>query len=228
MIKNNVIIVAGGKGLRMGTDLPKQFIPIGGRPILMHTIQNFYDYDQAINIILVLPQSHQGYWADLCEEYKFTVPHTIAIGGEARFHSVNNGLEFVHEGLVAVQDGVRPFGSIALISRCFEAAAIHKAIIPVVPSIDSLREVSAGGRSRIVDRANIRLIQTPQVFDAILLKKAYESGFKDSYTDDASVVEAMGTDIHLVEGEVTNIKITTSFDLQIGEVIYNGKCGISE
>lgn len=227
MSKNNVIVVAGGKGLRMGTDLPKQFIPIGGKPILMHTIQNFHDYDQDINIILVLPESHKKYWNQLCKEYNFKIVHTITTGGEVRFDSVNNGLKLVEEGLVAVQDGVRPFASQELIKRCFEAAKAHKAIIPVIPSTDSLREIEEDGNSHIIDRSNIRLIQTPQIFDADLLQKAYKTGLphRASFTDDASVVEATGIKIHLIEGESTNIKVTTPLDLKIGELLIEGKNG---
>lgn len=218
-MKKNVIIVAGGKGLRMGNDLPKQFIPIGGKPVLMRTIEAFYRFDQDINIILVLPVSHQDYWKSLCEEYNFSIEHLIANGGETRFHSVKNGLALVTDGLVGVQDGVRPFGSVEMIKRCFDAAREFPAVIPVIDSTDSLREVVDEDKSRIVDRSKIRLVQTPQVFDVNVLKKAYQTDFKETFTDDASVVEAMGVNVHLVKGEVTNIKITTPLDLKIGELI---------
>lgn len=222
-MKKNVIIVAGGKGLRMGNDLPKQFIPIGGKPVLMRTIEAFYRFDQDINIILVLPVSHQDYWKSLCEEYNFSIEHLIANGGETRFHSVKNGLALVTDGLVGVQDGVRPFGSVEMIKRCFDAAREYPAVIPVIDSTDSLREVVDEDKSRIVDRSKIRLVQTPQVFDLNVLKKAYQTDFKETFTDDASVVEAMGVDVHLVKGEVTNIKITTPLDLKIGELIIRDK-----
>lgn len=223
-MKKNVIIVAGGKGLRMGNDLPKQFIPIGGKPLLMRTIEAFYRFDQDINIILVLPVSHQDYWKSLCEEYNFSIEHTIANGGETRFHSVKNGLALVADGLVGVQDGVRPFGSVEMIKRCFDAAEEeYPAVIPVIDSTDSLREVVDEDKSRIVDRSKIRLVQTPQVFDVNVLKKAYQTDFKETFTDDASVVEAMGVNVHLVKGEVTNIKITTPLDLKIGELIIRDK-----
>lgn len=218
-MKNNVIIVAGGKGLRMGSELPKQFIPIGGKPVLMHTVEAFYKFDNNMNIILVLPVSHQDYWKQLCIEHNFTVPHTIASGGETRFHSVRNGLALVEDGLVGVQDGVRPFASTEMIGRCFDAACDLKAVIPVINSTDSLRKMVDNEKSEIIDRSTIRLVQTPQVFHADILKKAYEIEYKDSFTDDASVVESMGIDIHLVEGETTNIKITTPLDLKIGELL---------
>lgn len=222
-MKKNVIIVAGGKGLRMGNDLPKQFIPIGGKPVLMRTIEAFYRFDPDINIILVLPVSHQDYWKSLCKEYNFTIEHAIANGGETRFHSVKNGLALVADGLVGVQDGVRPFGSVEMIKRCFDAAREYPAVIPVIDSTDSLREVFEEYKSRIVDRSKIRLVQTPQVFDVNVLKKAYQTDFKETFTDDASVVEAMGVHVHLVKGEVTNIKITTPLDLKIGELIVRDK-----
>lgn len=222
-MKKNVIIVAGGKGLRMGNDLPKQFIPIGGKPVLMRTIEAFYGFDQDINIVLVLPVSHQEYWKSLCEEYNFRIEHAIANGGETRFHSVKNGLTLVTDGLVGVQDGVRPFGPEEMIKRCFDAAREYPAVIPVIDSTDSLREVVDEDKSRIVDRSKIRLVQTPQVFDVNVLKKAYQTDFKETFTDDASVVEAMGVHVHLVKGEVTNIKITTPLDLKIGELIVRDK-----
>lgn len=217
--KYNVIIVAGGKGLRMGSDLPKQFIPINGKPVLMRTMEAFYNFESSINIILVLPASHQEYWKGLCEEYKFEIAHTIATGGETRFHSVKSGLMHIEQGYVAVQDGVRPFASSRLIKRCFEAAKTHKAAIPVIDSTDSLREMDDNGNSKIINRSKIKLVQTPQVFEAGLLKRAYQLEYKETYTDDASVVEAMGGNIYLTEGETTNIKITTPFDLKIGEII---------
>jgi 2-C-methyl-D-erythritol 4-phosphate cytidylyltransferase len=221
--QHNVVIVAGGKGLRMGSDIPKQFIPIDGKPVLMRTIEAFYNFDKVINIVLVLPEPHQEYWRNLCKEYEFNIPHRTVTGGETRFHSVKNGLSLVKSGLVAVQDGVRPFASKELIKRCFDAACLHKAVIPVIDSTDSLREMTDNERSRIIDRSKIRLVQTPQVFDCELLQKAYQTDFKDTFTDDASVVEAMGENIHLVAGETTNIKITTPFDLKVGEIIVQDK-----
>lgn len=223
MNSRSVIIVAGGKGLRMGSDLPKQFIPVAGKPVLMRTIEAFHSYDSNIDIILVLPYSHHVYWKELCANYHFGIPHTIAMGGETRFHSVKNGLGLINGGIVAIQDGVRPFASKEMIARCFDAAKRYHAVIPVIDSTDSLREMIDGTKSRIIDRSGIRLVQTPQVFHTDILKKAYETEFKDTFTDDASVVEAMGIDVHLVKGEVTNIKITTPLDLKIGELIVRGE-----
>ena len=219
----SIIIVAGGKGLRIGGSLPKQFIPIGGKPVLMHTIEAFYRFSDQIRIILVLPESHQEYWAEICTEYGFTIPHTTVTGGETRFHSVKNGLALVEGGIVGVHDGARPFASRALIEACYEAAEVKKAVVPVVPATDSLRELLDERRSRIVDRSKIVLVQTPQVFDTAVLKKAYNVAFDAAFTDDASVVEAMGIEIGLVKGEPTNIKITTPIDLKIGELILKEK-----
>ncbi|NDV68051.1 2-C-methyl-D-erythritol 4-phosphate cytidylyltransferase [Dysgonomonas sp. 25] len=220
---NNIIIVAGGKGLRMGGELPKQFIPIGGKPILMHTIEAFYRFDKEIHIILVLPASHRDYWAELCCEYHFVVPHVITLGGETRFHSVQNGLQLVEKGIVGVHDGARPFASKELIKRCFDEAQEYEVVIPVVDSTDSLREVMPDGKSRIIDRTKIKSVQTPQVFTVDVLKKAYQAAYNETFTDDASVVEALGKDIHLVQGEPTNIKVTTPIDLKISELILSSQ-----
>ena len=218
---NSVIIVAGGKGLRMGGELPKQFIAIGSKPVLMHTIEAFYEYDQQMNIIVVLPSSFRDYWQQLCNENRFEIPHIIADGGESRFHSVKNGLKFVHEGIVAVHDGARPFVSKALISRIFQLANTHSAVIPVTDVTDSLRQINDDNQSNIIDRSKIKQVQTPQVFDYHTLADAYETEYCNTFTDDASVVEHKGTSIHLTQGEITNIKITTPFDLEIAEVILN-------
>lgn len=219
MIKNNVIIVAGGKGLRMGSELPKQFITIGGKPILMLTIDAFVDFDNDINIILVLHPSYLDFWASLCEEHNFHRKLTITTGGDTRFHSVKNGLKFVEEGLVAVHDAARPFITRQLIDVCFKGAMDFDAAIPVINSTDSLRIMLDETKSKIVDRSKMKFVQTPQVFKVDILKKAYQSDFNELFTDDASVVEAMGVDIHLVEGDVANIKITTPFDLEVSEII---------
>lgn len=216
---NFVIIVAGGKGLRMGADLPKQFLPIGGKPVLMHTLEAFHKADAAMRLILVLPQSQQTYWKSLCEEYAFSIPHQVADGGETRFHSVKNGLALVDEaGLVGVHDGVRPFASIEVIRRCYAQAARYKAVVPVIDVVETIRMVQ-GDDSQTVDRNLYKLGQTPQVFDVALLKQAYHQSYIPGFTDDASVVEAYGEKIHLTEGNRENIKITTPFDLKIAETI---------
>lgn len=142
-MKKYVIIVAGGKGLRMGSDLPKQFLPMGDKPVLMHTLEVFRRYDEALQIILVLPQEQQSFWKQLCDEHHFTVKHVLAEGGETRFHSVKNGLALVQEpGLVGVHDGVRPFVSVEVIRRCYELAEVQKAVIPVVDVVETLRHLT--------------------------------------------------------------------------------------
>lgn len=216
---NNVIIVAGGKGLRMGGDFPKQFIAVDSIPILIRTIDSFYNFDNRIKIIVVLPESYIEHWQRMCKGYGFSIKHDVVEGGETRFDSVKNGLSLVEEGWVAVHDAVRPFASKQLIGECFHQAVIHQAVIPVTEVVDSMREISGEEESRIVDRANFRLVQTPQVFEAELLKRAYEQPYNNSFTDDASVVEAYGHRVHLVQGERNNIKITTPFDLTLADVI---------
>ena len=218
-MKRYAVIVAGGKGLRMGSELPKQFLCIGGKPILMHTLEAFRRFDEAMQLILVLPRDHQPLWHTLCEKHAFSLPYLLADGGETRFHSVKNGLALITgEGVVAIHDGVRPFVSSEVLHRCFTTAATHHAVLPVIPIVDTVRELTVEG-SRTVDRNAYKLIQTPQVFDVTLLKTAYEQPFTPFFTDDASVVEALGRTITLVEGNRENIKITTPFDLKIAEAL---------
>lgn len=218
-MKKYVIIVAGGKGLRMGGDLPKQFLPIGGKPVLMHTLEVFRKYDATLQIILVLPREQQQFWKQLCEEHHFAVEHTVADGGETRFHSVKSGLALVQSpGLVGVHDGVRPFVSIEVIRSCYDLAEQHKAVIPVIDVVETVRHLTDAG-SETVNRNDYKLVQTPQVFDAELLQKAYAQEFTPFFTDDASVVEAMGVPVHLAEGNRENIKITTPFDLKVGSAL---------
>ena len=238
-----VIIVAGGKGLRMGSDIPKQFLPIGGKPVLMRTLERFREYDADLQIILVLPEAQQDYWHQLCEEYHFDVAYTLANGGQTRFHSVQNGLAKVPddaEGVVGVHDGVRPFPSIEVIRNCYETARTAKAVIPVIPVVETVRQIFSNrpqdnrndnpekslspkvrckNSSRTVPRDEYRLVQTPQTFDIQLLKAANRQPYNDGFTDDASVVESYGHQITLVEGNRENIKITTPYDLKIAEVL---------
>ena len=216
-----VIIVAGGKGLRMGSDIPKQFLPIGGKPVLMRTLERFRAYDTDLKIILVLPEAQQDYWRQLCEQYHFDVKYELANGGQTRFHSVQNGLALVPdeaEGVVGVHDGVRPFPSIEVIRNCYETARTKKAVIPVIPVVETVRHLE-GDKSVTVPRGDYRLVQTPQTFDIQLLKAANRQPYNDGFTDDASVVESYGFEITLVEGNRENIKITTPYDLKIAEVL---------
>jgi 2-C-methyl-D-erythritol 4-phosphate cytidylyltransferase len=216
-----VIIVAGGKGLRMGTDIPKQFLPIGGKPVLMRTLERFREYSADLQIILVLPKAQQDYWQELCQEYDFRVEYQMTDGGETRFHSVQHGLALIPddaEGVVGVHDGVRPFPSIDVIRNCYETARKKKAVIPVIPIVETVRHLQ-DETSVTVPRGDYRLVQTPQTFDIQLLKAANRQPYNDGFTDDASVVEAFGFDITLVEGNRENIKITTPYDLKIAEVL---------
>ena len=231
--ENYIIIVAGGKGLRMGGDVPKQFLPIGGKPVLMHTLQRFHDYSEELQIILVLPREQQEYWKELCKEYGFTVEHRVADGGATRFHSVQNGLALIPDdaqGVVGVHDGVRPFVSLDVIARCYDTARQTGTAIPVVPVVETLRHIDEEEQaSRTVSRADYRLVQTPQTFDIQILKAANSHALSVSgdsvaaiaalFTDDASVVEAYGHTVTLVDGNRENIKITTPFDLKVAEAM---------
>ena len=215
-----VIIVAGGKGLRMGGDVPKQFLPVGGRPVLMRTLERFHQYNIALKIILVLPKAQQDYWLQLCRQYEFHIPYRLADGGETRFHSVQNGLALIPddaEGVVGVHDGVRPFVSTEVIARCYETARKSGAAVPVTPVVESLRQLHGDDTSESVPRDHYRLVQTPQTFDIQLLKAANRQPYRDTFTDDASVVESYGHPITLVEGNRENIKLTTPFDLRIAQ-----------
>ena len=207
--------------MRMGSDIPKQFLPIGGKPVLMRTLERFREYSDDIQIILVLPEAQQEYWHQLCDEYHFDVEYTLANGGQTRFHSVQNGLAKVPDdaqGVVGVHDGVRPFPSIEVIKNCYETARTAKAVIPVIPVVETVRQLD-GDSSLTVPRDQYRLVQTPQTFDIQLLKAANNQPYNDGFTDDASVVEAFGHKITLVEGNRENIKITTPYDLKIAEVL---------
>ena len=230
---NYIIVVAGGKGLRMGGEIPKQFLPVGGKPVLMRTLERFREYSPELRIILVLPEAQQDYWRQLCREYSFTVEHTIANGGDTRFHSVKNGLALIPDdvqGVVGVHDGVRPFVSTDVIGRCYEAARTLEAVIPVTPVVETLRYVGhqtdddkstlhGNATSKNVLRSDYRLVQTPQTFTVSLLKQAYALPYTDTFTDDASVVEALGHNVSMVDGNRENIKITTPFDLVIAEAL---------
>ena len=216
-----VIIVAGGKGLRMGSDIPKQFLPIAGKPVLMRTLERFREYSADLQIILVLPEAQQDYWQELCRQYGFQVEYRLANGGQTRFHSVQNGLALVPddaEGVVGVHDGVRPFPSIEVIRNCYATARTAKAVIPVIPVVETVRHLEGKG-SVTVPRGDYRLVQTPQTFDIQLLKAANRQPYNDGFTDDASVVESYGHEITLVEGNRENIKITTPYDIVVAEAL---------
>ena len=219
---NTVIIVAGGSGSRFKSDIPKQFVELANKPILMHSVTAFYNYDKNAEIIIVLPEQQLDYWVSLCKKYNFNIKHRVVIGGKTRFNSVKNALNSIEQSdnLIAIHDGVRPLVSNKTIENCFMQAKISGNAIPVILPVDSVRQV-ADNDSNIVDRANLRLIQTPQVFKAKILKKAYNQDFDESFTDDASVVETFGEKINLVEGNRENIKITNNIDLYMANALYN-------
>lgn len=218
--KLSVIIVAGGKGLRVGGEIPKQFQLIGGKPMLMHTIEAFYNFDYRIRIVIVLPEEFRHSWNQICEKYNFRLPHTVVAGGETRFHSVKNGLtEISEEEIVGIHDAARPFVSKEVIARCYtEAFSSFCGIIPVVDEKNSIRIVT-GCQHRHFERNRIRVVQTPQVFPAGLLKNAYRIAYREEFTDDASVAENDGVEIKMVEGNERNIKITTPLDMEFADFL---------
>ena len=222
-MKRYIIVVAGGKGLRMGGDMPKQFMLLNGKPLVMTTIENLCAMDVTLRIVLVLPKDQMQLWDELCEQYNFTIPVKVVAGGTTRFHSVQNGLAAIEdsdEALVGVHDGVRPFLAMKVYDELFREAAINGAVVPVVAVYDSMRRFIGGqGATEPVPRDRYRLVQTPQVFKLSMLRKAYEQRYMENFTDDASVVEAMGEFVHVVEGNRENIKITTPFDFVLAKAI---------
>ena len=216
-MKEYVIIVAGGIGTRMGVEIPKQFLAINGKAIIIHTLDKFNQALPSAELVLVLPENEVDRWNALSKDTEF-VNVKVMIGGSSRFQSVKSGLSMVPNNcLVAVHDAVRPFVSSETIKRVFHAAKQKNAAIPVIDLKDSLRELS-GENSIAVDRSKFRLVQTPQCFKSTLLKRAYEQADQPSFTDDASVVESLNEEVSLVEGNYENIKITTIDDLRIAEV----------
>jgi 2-C-methyl-D-erythritol 4-phosphate cytidylyltransferase len=223
-MKKQVIIVAGGQGLRMGSNVPKQFLLLNRKPLLMHTLEAFYYYDADIDIILVLPAEHLFYWKELCDAYRFKIAHRIVAGGSTRFYSVKNALSMVDsEAFVAIHDGARPLVSREIIARTFRAIETSKAVCPVIPLSDSLRIKTKTGTRR-VDRYNYCLVQTPQVFQAKILLSAYLYPYSEAFTDDVSVVEfSRKCPVVTVEGCPENIKITTPIDLITAEAILKSR-----
>jgi 2-C-methyl-D-erythritol 4-phosphate cytidylyltransferase len=220
-MKYYAIIVAGGSGQRMNNSIPKQFIELSGRPILMHTIERFYTAKAAIELVVVLPKSHHHTWETLCNKHNFNIPHTVCEGGNSRFQSVKKGLAMCTEdSIIAVHDGVRPIISPDFILNIYKEAESKKAVIPVCPVVESIRKVK-GDSSEALDRSNYYAVQTPQGFTSNLLHKAYLQEEALIFTDDASVVESLGEKVHLFDGEVDNIKITTPKDLLLAEALLN-------
>lgn len=218
-VRKAAIIVAGGSGRRMGSALPKQFIEVNGKPVLQHTIERFYNFDPAMQLVVVLPGDYHAYWREECKKHRFTVKYTVVSGGEERFFSVSNGLDALDAdvGLVAVHDGVRPLVSPATIERCFAVALAGGAAIPTTQPTESLRQISPDGSTHSVVRSQYLCVQTPQCFARDIIARAYSLPFSSQFTDDASVVEAAGHSIATVPGNVENIKITTPIDLVVAE-----------
>lgn len=226
-MKRYMIVVAGGKGQRMGGNMPKQFRLLGDRPLLMVTLERLYALDNTLKLVLVLPEEHLGLWDELCIKHGFTLPVTVTVGGNTRFHSVQNGLAVVdddsadvEEVLVGVHDAVRPFVSQRVLDEAYREAWNYGAVIPVIDVQDSLRHIiGSNGASEVVPRDRYRLVQTPQVFRLSLLRRAYNQRYVEAFTDDASVVEALGERVFAVEGNRENIKITTPFDMMVAKAI---------
>ncbi|MBN7815155.1 2-C-methyl-D-erythritol 4-phosphate cytidylyltransferase [Algoriphagus pacificus] len=221
------ILVAGGKGTRMGAPISKQYLPIGGKPVLMHTLSVFQEVDPQIKLILVLPKEDFAYWNQLCQEYDFQIPHELVAGGNSRFQSVRNGLDSMDwkDGLVAIHDGVRPFVSTEVIENSFLEAERSGSGIAVIALKDSIRKLSDDGKSFYQERQYFRLVQTPQTFQLAKIKKAFEVTEMQQFTDDATVYEHQGWQVSLIAGNPENIKITTPEDLEYGEFLLAKKSG---
>jgi 2-C-methyl-D-erythritol 4-phosphate cytidylyltransferase len=219
--KKFAIILAGGSGSRMNSETPKQFLPLGEKTIIEHTIQKFLDHDAGLQLVVVIPEDHEDLWKSLTEDITENERLTLTCGGETRYHSVSNGLKCIeaNEGdLVAIHDAVRPLFSNDLIERCYVAASQNGNAIPATALVETIRKIGPNG-SVWVDRGDYRAIQTPQTFQYGIIKDAYNQSFIDTFTDDASVVEAMGVKVNLVEGERNNIKITTQEDLKLARLL---------
>jgi 2-C-methyl-D-erythritol 4-phosphate cytidylyltransferase len=215
-VDRSFIVVAGGSGTRMNASVPKQFLLLGNKPVLMHTLQALHKAAPDAPIVLVLPAHQREYWSVLCTEYHFSIPHQVVIGGETRFHSVKNGLAFSSGDFVAVHDGVRPLVSKETINRVFEAAYQNGAAVPAIAPNDSVRIIN-GMESKAVERSNVALVQTPQCFKLSLIKKAFEQEYRKEFTDCASVLEAEGIAVSTVNGNEENIKITRQQDLILAD-----------
>ncbi|TSJ39941.1 2-C-methyl-D-erythritol 4-phosphate cytidylyltransferase [Fluviicola chungangensis] len=212
------IITAGGIGQRMGGSVPKQFLLLNGKPILMHTIEHIYAFDPSAELIVTLPEDYLSDWDEMCRKHNFTIKHEVVPGGRERFDSIKNALGKATGDWIAIHDGVRPFVNQSVLNQLLAEVKSHRAVIPVIPVKETLR-IADGETNATVPRDQYRIVQTPQVFEAKLIKKAYEQKYLTSFTDDASVVEAIGARIHLIPGNEENIKITNPFDLSLAALI---------
>jgi 2-C-methyl-D-erythritol 4-phosphate cytidylyltransferase len=218
-VENYVIIVAGGSGQRMLSEIPKQFLTIAEKPVLLYSLETFAEAIPDIIIILVLPEKHFEIWEKIIKEQNVSIKHSLVAGGETRSQSVLNGLKLITgSGLVAIHDGVRPIITPELIRNLFSRASLFGSAIPAIPVTDTVRQIQ-GDQSVLIDRNQLRLVQTPQVFKSDILHKAYEKYGSGSYTDDATAVEKSGFKIHLCEGDPQNIKLTNPLDILIAEAI---------
>ncbi|MEZ4937803.1 MAG: 2-C-methyl-D-erythritol 4-phosphate cytidylyltransferase [Crocinitomicaceae bacterium] len=215
-LRKTIIITAAGEGKRMYSKLPKQFSNLNGKPILMHTIRRFYRIDPKFEIILTLPENHLQTWKELCLEHDFQIPHHTVNGGEERFHSVKNALNFSTGDLIGVHDGVRPVISRKMVNHLYEEAAKKGAVVPVIEINQSLRKIK-GNSSESVDRSEYRIVQTPQVFKSDILNKAYKNSYQKDITDDATLVERVGHKVYMIPGDINNIKITFPRDMLLAE-----------
>ena len=213
-MRRSIIITAGGLGKRMQTDIPKQFLLLGNKPVLIHTLERFHAFDPDAQILITLPSDWFSYWENLLADYQIQIPHQLVDGGQERFHSIQNALAFCTGEQVGVHDGVRPLVSIETIERCFAALSIADAVVPVLPAKDSIRKGTFESSSA-VNRAEYFLVHTPQCFATSTLKQAYDQAFTHVFTDDASVVESIGIQPLLVLSNEENIKITSQLDLQL-------------
>jgi 2-C-methyl-D-erythritol 4-phosphate cytidylyltransferase len=218
-MKRSIIITAGGIGTRMGETLPKQFLLLKQRPVLIHTLEAFYAFDPHAQLIITLPREWQSYWQELLEKYNIEIAHQLVDGGKERFHSIQNALQICVGMQIGIHDGVRPLVSQATIKRCFDGLDFAKAVVPVLKPKDSLR-MGSEAQSESVDRSAYFLVHTPQCFDAQTLKAAYQQGYDPKFTDDASVVEAQNIRPLLVESNEENMKITTPIDLKILHALF--------
>lgn len=218
-MKKYAVIVAGGSGMRMGTMVPKQFLPLQGKPVLWYTLTAFLDAFPDLEIILVLPEAHLETGQEILRSTHAPDRIWMTAGGETRFHSVRNGLSHIHHhSIVFVHDGVRCLLTPQLIRRCYQMAQERGNAIPAIGAVDSIRIQTFDG-NEFIDRSKVRIIQTPQTFYSDIVKAAFEQEYEESFTDEASVVERLGVKIHLIDGESTNIKITHPIDVLIAEKI---------
>lgn len=220
-MKYYAIIVAGGSGSRMQSEIPKQFMLLNGKPLMMHTIEAFYHSDVKPEIIVVINDTYHGYWNELCLKYTFSIPHKLVNSGIERFYSVKNGIESIpDEGIISIHDAVRPLVSNELICKTYREAEETGCSVAAVKSKDSIRR-QQGDTTISINRDEIFLVQTPQVFNSTILRRAYQQDYKPEFTDDASVVERSGISIRLTEGDIKNIKITFQEDIQMAEYFMN-------